>query len=62
MLVGAGRVAQLAENIACLDVELTQAQLARLDAAGALPQFNPYFIFALPVERIFGGQSVQPWR
>jgi predicted aldo/keto reductase-like oxidoreductase len=31
VLAGASRVAQLAENIACLDIQLTQAQLARLD-------------------------------
>jgi hypothetical protein len=40
---------------------LSAEQQARLDAAGAPPQLNPYFIFNLPRERIFGGNQVAPW-
>ncbi len=61
VLVGASRAEQLKENIASLDIELSSEQQARLDAAGAPPALNPYFIFDLPRERIFGGQQVEPW-
>ena len=30
-------------------------QLARLDDASALPSLNPFFIFQLPREVLFGG-------
>ncbi len=62
VLIGASRVEQLKENIASLEVELSREQLERLDAVGAPPMLNPYFIFKLPRERIFGGQAVTPWR
>ncbi|GGE06266.1 aldo/keto reductase [Aureimonas endophytica] len=62
VLIGASRPDQIAQNVASLDVELSIEQQARLDAAGAPPQLNPYFIFDLPRERIFGGHAVQPWR
>ena len=61
-LIGASRTEQLDQNIASLDVVLSADQQGRLDAAGALPLLNPYFIFELPRERIFGGQAVTPWR
>lgn len=62
VLIGASRAEQLAQNIASLDITLTPHQQARLDAASPPPPLNPYFIFELPRERIFGGRSVQPWR
>ena len=61
-LIGASRTEQLDQNIASLDLVLSADQQGRLDAAGALPLLNPYFIFELPRERIFGGQAVTPWR
>ncbi len=61
VLVGASRPEQLVENIASLDVAIAPDQLARLDAASRPPMLNPYFIFDLPRERIFGGRAVQPW-
>lgn len=61
VLIGASRVDQLAQNIASLDIELSAAQLQTLDEATALPTINPYFIFNMPVSRIFGGHSVQRW-
>lgn len=61
VLIGASRPEQVRENVASLDVWLTPEQSARLDAAGAPPSLNPYFIFALPLERIFGGSPVEGW-
>lgn len=61
VLVGASRPEQLLENIATLDIVFSTDQQARLDAVGAPPMLNPYFIFALPRARIFGGQAIEPW-
>lgn len=61
VLVGASRPEQLLENIAALDIVFSAEQQARLDAAGAPPMLNPYFIFDLPRARIFGGQDIKPW-
>jgi len=33
----------------------------QLDGAGKPPSLNPYFIFDLPLPRIFGGQTVRAW-
>jgi len=52
----------LKQNIASLDVTLTRDQLARLEEATALPMLNPYFIFQMPTDRLFGGQTVQAWQ
>lgn len=61
VLIGASRADQVKRNVASLDVALSDRHEARLDAAGALPPINPYFIFELPRERIFGGYRVTPW-
>lgn len=61
VLIGASRVEQLSQNIAALDVELTPEQLIRLEEATSLPLLNPYFIFQLPIEQLFGGQKVDRW-
>ncbi|KQR76868.1 aldo/keto reductase [Rhizobium sp. Leaf341] len=61
VLIGASRVEQLAQNVASLDIVLDDAQRLRLDQATALPMLNPYFIFAMPTERIFGGETVEAW-
>jgi aryl-alcohol dehydrogenase-like predicted oxidoreductase len=61
VLIGASRVEQIRENIAALDISFSADQLDRLDAAGSLPLLNPYFIFGLPRDRIFGGHRVEPW-
>lgn len=60
--VGASRAEQLTQNIASLDVVLSSAQQARLDEASSLPTLNPYFIFELPSQMIFGTSSVTRWR
>lgn len=52
VLVGASRPEQLLENIAALDIVFSADQQARLDAVGAPPMLNPYFIFDLPRARI----------
>lgn len=62
VLVGASRTEQLAQNLASLDIIMETSHLARLEAASALPLLNPYFIFQLPSESFFGGQSVKAWR
>jgi aryl-alcohol dehydrogenase-like predicted oxidoreductase len=62
VLVGASRAEQLSQNVASLEVTLTTDQLARLDQISAPPAFNPYFIFSLPTEVMFGGQTVRPWK
>jgi len=61
VLVGASRAEQLAQNIVSLEIEFSPEQQARLDAAGTPPALNPYFIFDLPRERIYGGQQVTHW-
>lgn len=62
VLIGASRPEQLAQNLASLDIVLEASHLASLEAASALPLLNPYFIFQLPSESFFGGQSVKAWR
>ncbi|MET0290069.1 MAG: aldo/keto reductase [Pseudoxanthomonas sp.] len=62
VLIGASRVAQLTQNIASLEVALTLEQQQRLDAASQPPGVNPYFIFQLPPEMIFGAPHVAGWR
>ena len=60
LLMGASRAEQVTANIAALQVTLSDEQLARLDDASALPSLNPYFIFQLPRQVLFGGQYVTP--
>jgi aryl-alcohol dehydrogenase-like predicted oxidoreductase len=61
VLIGASRPDQLTQNIASLEVELSDEQLARLEAATALPLPSPYFIFKLPRASLYGGTDVAPW-
>lgn len=62
VLIGASRVEQLQQNIASLAVTLSAEQQARLDDASRVPALNPYFIFDLPSQMIFGVPSVTGWR
>lgn len=62
VLVGASRPEQLQQNVAALNITFTNEQRTQLEQSGALPPINPYFIFDLPRERIFGGYEVEPWR
>lgn len=61
VLLGASRPEQIRENVSSLEITLTPDQQQRLDAAGAPPQLNPYFIFDLPLPAIFGGSAVRAW-
>ncbi len=58
LLLGASRSQQLESNLAALSLELTDDQRTRLDAVSALPSLNPYFIFNLPREMLYGGMQV----
>ena len=61
LLIGASRPQQVTDNLAAMKVRLSPEHSARLDAISALPAINPYFIFQLPREMIFGGTSVTAW-
>jgi aryl-alcohol dehydrogenase-like predicted oxidoreductase len=61
VLIGASRVEQLFQNIASLEIVLGGGHLQRLEQATALPVLNPYFIFEMPIERLFGGKTVEAW-
>lgn len=62
VLMGASRPEQVLENAGSLAIVLSPEQRKRLDAAGAPPRPNPYFIFDLPHESIFGVGAVKPWK
>ncbi|MHA6723175.1 aldo/keto reductase, partial [Sphingomonas sp. RS2018] len=61
VLMGASRSEQVTQNAASLDITLSPEQLTRLDAAGAPPMLNPYFIFQMPRQQIFGSSHIRPW-
>ncbi|SMC51906.1 aldo/keto reductase [Rhizobium sp. RU36D] len=60
VLIGASRVEQLQHNIGSLDITLDDDQRRKLEEATALPAINPYFIFQLPMEILFG-TDVRRW-
>ena len=63
LLLGASKVAQLHDNLASLDVQLSPEQLHTLDQVSALELVHPYQISTPGVNRsIFGGHAVQGWR
>ncbi|SKA34281.1 aldo/keto reductase [Consotaella salsifontis] len=62
VLIGASRAEQIAQNIASLDIALTDDQEQRLDQVSAVPMLNPYFIFQLPPAMRFGAASASGWR
>lgn len=61
VLIGASRPDQLMQNIASLQVTLSDEQLGRLETATAMPLPSPYFIFKLPRPNLYGGSEVAPW-
>jgi aryl-alcohol dehydrogenase-like predicted oxidoreductase len=61
LLLGASKPEQVTSNIAALSLDLSEEQRGRLDTVSALPPLNPYFIFKLTSEILFGGMSVTPW-
>lgn len=62
VLIGASRAEQIAQNIASLEISLTDDQEQRLDQVSAVPTINPYFIFHLPPAMRFGVASAIGWR
>jgi len=62
-LIGASKVAQVHDNIAALDIQLSDAHLAELNQASATTQKMLYSLFT-PQGRqhvVFGGSSVRSW-
>lgn len=60
LIIGATKLEQLQDNIASLEIELSPAQLAKLDEASALEPAFPYSIFSDEIKRsIFGGANVR---
>lgn len=55
LLMGVSRPGQVMANIKALEITLSPEQMVRLHEASALPALNPYSIFQLPREVIFGG-------
>jgi aryl-alcohol dehydrogenase-like predicted oxidoreductase len=62
-LLGVSRVEQLHDNVAALDIVLTPAQRAALDAASAPEQKTLYSLFTpgLRQHAVFGGSTVRAW-
>jgi len=61
-LVGASKVAQLEDNLAALDVALTEAQAVALDEASAnAPGFTDTLASASVRRMVFGGHAVTGW-
>jgi diketogulonate reductase-like aldo/keto reductase len=52
-IIGARRIAQLADNLASLTVELSPEQRKTLDEASAIDLGFPYELFAQEVPRTF---------
>lgn len=62
LIIGASKPEQLQDNIASLNITLTEAQLKKLDEASTLQPAFPYGIFSPAANRsIFGGAAVQGW-
>ena len=62
LLLGASRPQQVIDNVAALDLALTDKQRATLEKASALDPAFPYLGFTADVKRsIFGGQDVAAW-
>ncbi|MDF5728194.1 MAG: aldo/keto reductase [Rhizonema sp. PD38] len=61
-ILGASKLEQLHDNLASLDICLTEEQLRTLNEHSALDPAFPYGIFTSEVNRmIFGGATVQGW-
>jgi aryl-alcohol dehydrogenase-like predicted oxidoreductase len=64
LIIGATKVEQLADNIASLEVVLSDSQMGKLSAASAPELAHPYMFFTgmLKKDRVFGGTNVAGWR
>lgn len=56
-IIGARRLEQVQDNLACLDVKLDESQLQRLEAASRVPLGFPHEFYALPMVKnlVYGG-------
>jgi aryl-alcohol dehydrogenase-like predicted oxidoreductase len=61
VLIGASRAEQILQNITSLDIILPEKSLEKLNAVGAPPLLNPYYIASLPKDRLFSGYPVEGW-
>ena len=63
-LMGVSKVAQVADNIAALDLALSEAHRAALDAVSAPAPRMLYSLFTSDMRKqaVFGGSSVSAWR
>ncbi len=62
-VIGASRPEQIIDNIAALEIKLSDIQLQTLDNAGAPEAVYPYPIASPMVNRMmFGGRTVTPWK
>ena len=52
-IIGARKVAQVKDNLACVDVRLTPAQIERLDAVSRIELGSPHDMYALDMVRSF---------
>lgn len=60
-IIGARRISQFEDNLACLDLTLTAGQLQRLDAVSALPLGFPHDFYRIPMVKqlAYGGTRDQ---
>jgi len=59
LILGANKLAQLEDNLASAEVELTAGQIAALNAAGALDSVHPYNMLSDRMNRgVFGGAEI----
>ena len=63
VLMGVSKVEQFRDNIAALDVRLSEAHLAVLDKVSAPAQKTLYSLFSAPLRQhvVFGGSRVRSW-
>ena len=62
LIIGASKLAQLEDNLAALEISLTDAQMGRLDAASATaPGFSDGLAAPAIRRMVFGGHAVRGW-
>lgn len=59
-ILGASDAGQIVNNMAALDIDLDDDHSARLDAIGLVEPVNPYGLFQLPDEAVFGAPIRRP--
>lgn len=61
-ILGASKLEQLQDNLASLEVQLTQEQFKKLDESSALDPVHPYLMFNQEVSSSIFGGNVQGYR